>query len=213
MDFLNKHSTCIFILQVVEEGGSTPNPPRCSRVNYISRIIKFTHLECTQFSVFSIPKVARLLPQPNFKTFQLPPQEVQCLLPVIPCHPVCLHCALLSCSVMSDSATPGTVACLALPSGILQARILEWVAMLSPRGSSQPKDQTQVSRIAGGFFIIYQGSPRMSEWVPIPSPGELPHSGIHLGSSALQVDSLPAAQANTYFLSTSMDFPILYISL
>ena len=38
--------------------------------------------------------------------------------------------------------------------GILQARILEWVAMLSSRGSSQPRDQTQVSRIAGGFFTI-----------------------------------------------------------
>ena len=37
---------------------------------------------------------------------------------------------------------------------ILQARILEWVAMSSPRGSSQPKDQTQVSSIAGGFFTF-----------------------------------------------------------
>ena len=36
--------------------------------------------------------------------------------------------------------------------GILQARILEWVAVPSSRGSSQPRDQTQVSRIAGGFF-------------------------------------------------------------
>ena len=36
--------------------------------------------------------------------------------------------------------------------GILQARILEWVAILFSRGSSQPRDQTQVSRIAGGFF-------------------------------------------------------------
>ena len=36
--------------------------------------------------------------------------------------------------------------------GILQARILEWVAFPFSRGSSQPKDQTQVSRIAGGFF-------------------------------------------------------------
>ena len=36
--------------------------------------------------------------------------------------------------------------------GILQARILEWVAMPSSKGSSQPRDQTQVSYIAGGFF-------------------------------------------------------------
>ena len=36
--------------------------------------------------------------------------------------------------------------------GILQARILEWVAFPFSRGSSQPRDQTQVSHIAGGFF-------------------------------------------------------------
>ena len=33
--------------------------------------------------------------------------------------------------------------------GILQARILEWVAIPFSRGSLQPRDQTQVSRIAG----------------------------------------------------------------
>ena len=38
---------------------------------------------------------------------------------------------------------------------ILQARILEWVAVPFPRGSSQPSDQTQVSRIVGGFFTIW----------------------------------------------------------
>ena len=36
--------------------------------------------------------------------------------------------------------------------GILQARILEWVAFLFSRESSQPSDRTQVSRIVGGFF-------------------------------------------------------------
>ena len=38
--------------------------------------------------------------------------------------------------------------------GILQARILEWVAMSSSRGSSQLRDQTQVFCIAGRFFTI-----------------------------------------------------------
>ena len=41
-----------------------------------------------------------------------------------------------------------------LSMGILQARILEWVAMPSSRGSSQPRDCTQVSCIAGGLFPI-----------------------------------------------------------
>ena len=36
--------------------------------------------------------------------------------------------------------------------GILQARILEWVTMPSSRVSSQPRDQTRVSCITGGFF-------------------------------------------------------------
>ena len=39
--------------------------------------------------------------------------------------------------------------------GILQARILEWVAMLSSRGSFQTRDQTQVCRITGRSFTIW----------------------------------------------------------
>ena len=39
--------------------------------------------------------------------------------------------------------------------GILQARIMEWVAFPFSRGSSQPRGQTQVSHIAGGFFISW----------------------------------------------------------
>jgi len=38
--------------------------------------------------------------------------------------------------------------------GILQERILEWAAMPSSKGSSQPRDQTQVSCIAGGFLTV-----------------------------------------------------------
>ena len=39
--------------------------------------------------------------------------------------------------------------------GLLQARILEWVAIPFSRGSFQPKDRAQVSCIAGGFFTIW----------------------------------------------------------
>ena len=39
--------------------------------------------------------------------------------------------------------------------GILQARILEWVAFPFSRGSSPPRDRTQVSCIAGGFFTCW----------------------------------------------------------
>ena len=39
--------------------------------------------------------------------------------------------------------------------GILQARILEWVAMPSSRASFQPRDQTQFSCIADRYFTIW----------------------------------------------------------
>ena len=39
--------------------------------------------------------------------------------------------------------------------GILQARILEWVALPFSRGIFQPRDQTQVSHIAGRFFTSW----------------------------------------------------------
>ena len=38
--------------------------------------------------------------------------------------------------------------------GILQARILEWVAISFSKGSFQPKDRTQVSHIAGRCFNL-----------------------------------------------------------
>ena len=51
-------------------------------------------------------------------------------------------------SVVSDSLWPMDYTV----HGILQARILEWVAAPFSRGSSQPRDQIQVSHITGGFF-------------------------------------------------------------
>ena len=44
--------------------------------------------------------------------------------------------------------------------GFLQARILEWVAISSSRGSSQPKNQTHVSHIfcIAGRFFTYQAT-------------------------------------------------------
>ena len=53
-----------------------------------------------------------------------------------------------SLSVVSDFLQPHVL-------GILQARILERVAFPFSRGSSQPRDQTQISHIAGGFFTSW----------------------------------------------------------
>ena len=48
-----------------------------------------------------------------------------------------------------DGSLPGSTV-----HGIFQARIREWVAISFSRGSSQPKDRTQVSCIAGRRFTI-----------------------------------------------------------
>ena len=48
--------------------------------------------------------------------------------------------------------------------GVLQARILEWVAFPFSRGSSQARDRTQVSRIAGGFFTSWATREAQEYW-------------------------------------------------
>ena len=61
-------------------------------------------------------------------------------------------CCAQSCPTLCDPmdcSPPGSSI-----HGILQARILEWVAMPSSKGSSQPRDRTQVSHIAGRFFTV-----------------------------------------------------------
>ena len=62
-----------------------------------------------------------------------------------------LHLVVQSSPTLSDLMNyfrPGSV-------GILHMRILEWVAMVSSRGSSKPRDRTQIFHIAGIFFTIW----------------------------------------------------------
>ena len=48
--------------------------------------------------------------------------------------------------------------------GTLQARILEWAAFPFSRGSSQPRDQAQVSCIAGRFFTSWATREAQEYW-------------------------------------------------
>ena len=69
-------------------------------------------------------------------------------------------------------------------------RILEWVAYPFSRGSSQPRNRTQVSHIAGRVFTLWAIRETQEYWSgqPIPSPEDLPRPGIEPGSPALEVD-------------------------
>ena len=64
--------------------------------------------------------------------------------------PLCVCVIAQSCLILCDPrdySPPGST-----DHGILQARVLEWFAIPFSRGSSQPRDQTQVSCTAGRFF-------------------------------------------------------------
>ena len=68
------------------------------------------------------------------------------------CKPKNKHMLLSSVWLLNsmDCSPPGSSV-----HGILQAGIMEWVAISFSRGPSQPKDQIQVSCLAGGFFIVW----------------------------------------------------------
>ena len=72
-----------------------------------------------------------------------------------------------SCSDMSNSLQPHGL----IVHGILQARILEWVAVPFSRGSSQPRDRTQVSHTAGRFFTSWAA--REAFYIPTSNVYEL----------------------------------------
>ena len=66
------------------------------------------------------------------------------------CVCMCVYKSLQSCPTLCDPldcSPPGSSV-----HGILQARILEWVAMPSSKGSSQPRDRTHGPCIAAGIF-------------------------------------------------------------
>ena len=63
---------------------------------------------------------------------------------------LCIHCVCLTLCDPMDCSPPGS----SVPR-ILQARILEWVAIPFSRGSSWSRDWTWLSCIAGRFFTIW----------------------------------------------------------
>ena len=89
------------------------------------------------------------------------------LVVVVKVAQLCLTlCNPMDCSLPSSSVH-----------GILQARILEWLAIPFSRGFSQPRNQIQVSHIAGGFFTDWATREPISPWVREQSRDSL-HTGL-----------------------------------
>ena len=79
-------------------------------------------------------------------SFSLEVQLVCILPPPVRSEVKLLSCVTTLCNPM-DCSLPGSSI-----HGIFQARVLEWVAISFSRGSSRPRDRTQVSHIEGRHF-------------------------------------------------------------
>ena len=90
------------------------------------------------FSSPSPPRLAGGFPS------MIPPER-----PVMSCYVFVAQSSPTLCSPVDYSLTGSSV------HGILQARILERIFNSSSRGSSRPRDRTQVFCIAGRFFAIW----------------------------------------------------------
>ena len=76
--------------------------------------------------------------------------------------------------------------------GIFQARILEWFAISFSRGSSQPRDQTQVSCIAARLFTAWASKRKCTKKEQsrnksaLIKKGSVPHQGLGCCDSVTQ---------------------------
>ena len=108
-----------------------------------------------------------------------------------PIFPACaVLCLVAQCIRLF--ATPWILAHKApLSMGILQAKILEWVAMLFSRGifPTQGSNPGLLHCRWILYHLSHQRSLKILEWVAILSPGDLPNPGIEPGSPAVQADS------------------------
>ena len=114
---------------------------------------------------------------------------------------------LTLCDSMDYSVTDSSV------HGILQARILEWVAIPFSRVSSWSKDRTQVSHTAGRFFTIFssvnQSCPTLCDPLDCSTPGfpvhhqlpELTQTHVYWVGDAIQPSHPLSSPSRTFNLS------------
>ena len=92
------------------------------------------------------------------------------------------------------------------PYGILQARILEWVAFPFSRGSSQPRDQTHVSRIAGRFLTSWATREVHHTYKAHINAGTVPYRSDLLRTVNIALHHLHLRQA--HWLISHLDCPV-----
>ena len=89
--------------------------------------------------------------------------------------------------------------------GILQVRILEWVAISFSGGSSQPRDWTQVSCIAGRCFTLWATREAPDFWTKATQIKYLPFNIKH--KSLNDVKTLYNSQQRIFFFFSLLTLP------
>ena len=129
-------------------------------------------------------------------------------LDLVLCDP--LHCRLPGSSIQGDS---------------VQTRTLEWVTKPSFRGSSQPRDWTQVSHISGGFSTIWATRKALMLWqilaiwslVPLPFLACIPGSSQLLLKASLKISSITflacEISAIVWYFEHFLDLPFFGIGM
>ena len=85
--------------------------------------------------------------------------------------------------------------------GILRARILKWVAIPFSRGSSQSRDQTRVSCLAGRFFTTWPPEKPIGLInAPLEDSRELPYLFHHVRTWQSELRSLPDTESDSPFI-------------
>ena len=145
-----------------ERGRGSKWPPRCQLQALLKHCLQLSlplprlsfpegFISFAQFIVFlsaSAPRPEKFLVSPTWSISDLD---------LLLCGCWVAQSCLAQCDPM-DRSPPGSSV-----HGILQARILEQVAIPFSRGSSWPRDRTQVSGIAGRFFIVWATQEAMKE--------------------------------------------------
>ena len=100
--------------------------------------------------------------------------------------------------------------------GIFQARVLEWVAFPFSRGSSQPRNRTQVSHIAGGFFTIWATTEALSSlsYSKFPLAIYFTYGNVYvtmLFSQFIPFSSFPTVPTSLFSMSASPLLPCKWV--
>ena len=122
-----------------------PKEKQCFTINALFKSTFWCHRYGSSFNAW-MRNICLYMAEINLNSCLLYFKHLKFLIPSLNSHFKSRYTVCVSRSVVSD---PRTI------HGILQARTLEWIAVPFSRGSSWPTDQTQVSCIAGRFFIIW----------------------------------------------------------